>query len=780
MTTDELIKELPKGVFKWYDFSKEGKFLYIVNTKDVSVDNEDSIESLLSICGIQGKVLSVDDILNNEVANESYDYIIGIGIIESCSQIQKLMSFLYNALKENGRLLLGADNRLAIRYFCGDRDRFTGSVFDSIENYAHLGDKVVENFGGRAYSKVELEQMLDKAGFMNRVFYSVYPALERPQIMCSETYLPQEDLATRIVPQYNSPETVFLDEDRLYDTLINNGLFHIMANGFLIECCKASELTNAKQITISMDRGPENAMATILHKNDTVEKKALYDEGKNKIFQLKENHDYLKQQGIPVVETKIVNHSAVMPYIDGIIGTRYYENLIKSDKEKFCKKIDELWELILKSSEHVPYEEVDWDRFDPRWERRKADDPNRDKWRKVAFGTEEDRADLGVILKRGYIDLVSLNCFIVDDMPVFFDQELYVENLPAKVIMIRTIDFAVWSLIGVESTAVRDELYARYGLTKYQDLFHDYINVFMDKFRNDSKLSVYHSRYRKDYTVINCNRQRMNFSADEYQRLFYGLFRNAEGKKLYIFGSGNYAKHFISQYASDHEIAGILDNNPSKWGAELEGIPIYSPQYLMTLAPETYKVIICIKYYMPVVKQLKIMGVNSYGIYDSDLCLPDQRQLVIADKNTTEKPKKYHIGYISGVFDLFHVGHLNMFKRAKEQCDYLIVGVVSDESVMNSKKTMPFVPFEERIEMVRSCRYVDEAVAIPKDYGNADEAYKRYQFDVQFSGSDYENDPWWLSMREYLRKHGSDLVFFPYTQSTSSSKLKELIYKKLV
>jgi cytidyltransferase-like protein len=143
-------------------------------------------------------------------------------------------------------------------------------------------------------------------------------------------------------------------------------------------------------------------------------------------------------------------------------------------------------------------------------------------------------------------------------------------------------------------------------------------------------------------------------------------------------------------------------------------------------------------------------------------------------------PKKYHVGYIAGVFDLFHVGHLNMFKRAKEQCDYLIVGVVNDESVMNGKRTMPYIPFEERIEIVRSCKYVDEAVEIPTEYSDTDEAYRRYQFDVQFSGSDYADDPKWLAKQTFLRQHGSDMVFFPYTQSTSSTKLKAMIEKKLL
>ena len=129
---------------------------------------------------------------------------------------------------------------------------------------------------------------------------------------------------------------------------------------------------------------------------------------------------------------------------------------------------------------------------------------------------------------------------------------------------------------------------------------------------------------------------------------------------------------------------------------------------------------------------------------------------------------------------MYHVGHLNMFRRAKEQCDYLIVGVVTDEGVRKYKKTEPFVPFEERIELVRSCRYVDEAVEIPLNYGGTRDAYRLYQFDCQFSGSDYVENPDWLAEKAYLEKHGAEMVFFPYTERTSSTKIKGLIEKKLI
>lgn len=444
------------------------------------------------------------------------------------------------------------------------------------------------------------------------------------------------------------------------------------------------------------------------------------------------------------------------------------------------EKLDGLWELILHSSEHVPYEDVDWEHFEPGWEKGKADDPGRNKWRKVAFGSREEQENLGVILKRGYIDLVCLNAFSVEGNLVFYDQEFYVENLPAKVILQRTIDLIYWGNTRMEAFLPSQQLKKRYHLEEYKDLWYKFIGSFMTDLRKERELQKYHQMYRRNAGIINSNRQRMNYSEEEYGRIFRDIFRGTEGKSIYLFGSGNFTKKFLSQFAADYEIAGILDNNPEKWGTGLSGITILPPEKLHSLAPESYKVIICIKNYVPVMKQLKTLGVKNYGVYDWNLEYPRKRQVYSRQEGgEKQEPKKYHVGYIAGVFDLFHVGHLNMFRRAKEQCDYLIVGVVSDESVRKNKKTMPCIPFEERIELVRACRYVDEAVEIPADYGDTDEAYRRYQFDVQFSGSDYAEDPAWLAKREYLRKRGADLVFFPYTESTSSTKIKGVIERRL-
>lgn len=779
MQSEELIRELPKGLFKWYDFHRGERALFVA--KERAENN--ALAEALTEAGLVVDVLTLQEIEERSLNNieKVYSYIVITEALEYSENPVKVLKALHQLLNETGRLLMGLHNRLGIRYFCGDRDPFTGRNFDGIENYSRVNPGGAGKLTGRAYAKEEIGRLLEEAGFGVRRFYSVFPEITRPQILFAEDYLPEEELEIRVLPQYHYPDTVFLEEESLYTTLIRNGLFHTMANGYLVECSMDGELANAKQITVSIDRGRENALYTITRRDEKVEKKAVYQEGIGKLQILWENNEELKQRGIPMINAVLENNSYVMPYVKGENVTDYFRELLKKDKDLFVRELERFWDMIKKSSDHMDYADVDWEKMDPEWQKGKADDPNKDKWRKVAFGSEEERENLGVILKKGYIDLVALNSFMVDGEFVFYDQEFFIENLPANVMLQRTIDFIYRGNVQTEMILPKKELEDYFHLSKYKQLWYQWEWQFLSNLRNEKVLSGYHNKYRKNAGVVNSNRQRMNYSTDEYERIFRNIFNGTEGKKIILFGSGNFATTFVERFAGEYDIAGIVDNNSLKWGTELLEIPIFSPEYLKSLEEGTYKVLICIKNYLPIIKQLEDMGIKNYGIYDSNLSYPRKERSIKVDnvKEGTE-PKKYHVGYIAGVFDLFHVGHLNMFKRAKEKCDYLIVGVVSDEAVMNGKKTLPYVPFEERIEMVRSCRYVDEAVAIPPQAGDTDEAYRRYQFDVQFSGSDYADDPVWLAKKVFLQKQGSDLVFFPYTQSTSSTKLKGLIEQRLI
>lgn len=138
---------------------------------------------------------------------------------------------------------------------------------------------------------------------------------------------------------------------------------------------------------------------------------------------------------------------------------------------------------------------------------------------------------------------------------------------------------------------------------------------------------------------------------------------------------------------------------------------------------------------------------------------------------------KYKIGYTTGVFDLFHIGHLNILRRAKEQCDYLIVGVTTDDEVLRVKDKTPIIPFEERIEIVQSLKYVDKAVA----EDNVDKliAWDKYKYNAIFKGDDWKGSPKWLEYEREFGKRNVDVVYFPYTKGTSSTKLREVLDRVL-
>ncbi|WOH39381.1 adenylyltransferase/cytidyltransferase family protein [Thalassotalea fonticola] len=133
------------------------------------------------------------------------------------------------------------------------------------------------------------------------------------------------------------------------------------------------------------------------------------------------------------------------------------------------------------------------------------------------------------------------------------------------------------------------------------------------------------------------------------------------------------------------------------------------------------------------------------------------------------------IGYTTGVFDLFHVGHLNVLKRAKLECDYLIVGVTSDELSMSAKNKQPIIPFNERMEIVEHIKFVDEVV--PQMNYDKEEAWNNLKFDKMFVGDDWKGTDKWNQIEEDFSKFGVEICYFPYTTHTSSTFLREVLSK---
>lgn len=135
--------------------------------------------------------------------------------------------------------------------------------------------------------------------------------------------------------------------------------------------------------------------------------------------------------------------------------------------------------------------------------------------------------------------------------------------------------------------------------------------------------------------------------------------------------------------------------------------------------------------------------------------------------------KKYKVGYTTGVYDMFHIGHLNILRRAKEQCEYLIVGVSTDELVQSYKHKTPVIPFENRVAIVSAIRYVDRVV--PQINMDKFAAWETLKFDAIFHGDDWKGTALYDEIQAKLEAVGCDMVFLPHTDGVSSTEIVKKI-----
>ena len=589
--TQSLIKDFSKGAFVWYNFRPDSSILYIYNQ-----NADEAVLELLESKGIVA-VCSAEKLLSKQYGCEAYDYIVGIDIIEESRESLRLLKLCHALLKKDGRMLIGAENRYAVKYICGDRDPYTNHNFDGIENYRRLSDADRDSIAGRCYSMAELKSMFLQAGFVNDKFYSVMPSLQETQLVYAEGYEPVEELATRYFPLYNYPDSVFLEEQYLYTDLIKNGMFHKMANAYIIECSMDGQLDDTLHATISLDRGHDNALVTSICEHDGVRnviKRAVYKEGIHKLKEMQDNLNDLHARGINVVDSSVENNTFIMPYVDAPVAMNELKAIAKKDRNAFFKAMDDMYELILDSSEHTGVlSEKDRNSADGR--------------------------DVGPVLARGYIDMVPLNCFYDESAKdaksrfIYYDQEFYWENCPAKAVMYRSITI-IYDGTDKEFERIvpRRELFDRYGLSECEDMWQRMSSRFTDVLRNQKPLRPYYENKRVDGRILYTNREKINYSAKQYQEIFVDIFeRFDDSKKLILFGSGRFTEKFLFQFADDYDIYSIIDNNSAKWGTTMQGVPINSPDILKDIPERERHIIICIKGYNGVVNQLKDMGIKA-------------------------------------------------------------------------------------------------------------------------------------------------------------------------
>ncbi|WP_243122244.1 adenylyltransferase/cytidyltransferase family protein [Clostridium thermarum] len=755
------LSDIPNGLFAWYPFENTAELLVIgghFGAFLMSISRRCKKVVVVEKDGYRAHFLKqrMNNIKNISVYNydivdlkkefeQRFDYIIW-AIDESIDILSKKdyeSNFLAmkNLLARKGKILAVVPNRIGVRVLCGERDCKSGLPFDGITDNL---------FGTYRFSRSELLSFLADMQFDSVKLYYPFPDYRNLQLIYTDEYPPTDDLTERIKVYVSKNYERVLSENKMYSILAQNNVLTTFANYFIVECGNNVEVSNILYSAISSERSRNRAFATNICSDGKVRKIPIYNEGISGLENLKRNADEQIKRKIPSLKISIDKGIAVMDRIEAPTLSNHLRKLAEDKNTKaIFECIDMLYKYILNSSDHTS---------------------------ENSFSSMAQNENWGPVLKKAYIEMIPVNCFFVDAELLFFDQEYTMDNCPAGYVLFRAVNDIYNFIPQVEKLISLDEMKERYSL---KSLWNYYMRVEDEFCKGLINRDIYLGRsiWRNDseHILIN-NRRAMKMSCDSSIKLFNPV-SELNDRKLILFGSGKYADYFLDKYENNYKIDFIIDNNSEKWGTEKRGITVKSPDELHRLIYGTYRIVIAIADYQPIIEQLKSMGIyeDSYRIYQKSI--DDILTLAITD---TMSDGKYNIGYVTGAFDMFHIGHLNILRRCKERCHYLIAGVLTDEIIENEKHKTPFIPFEERIEIVKQCRYVDRAIPVDKHNTNKIDAWKELRYGCLFSGSDHENQPYWMTLQMQLRSLGSELEFFPYTQSTSSTMLQKAIRDQII
>ncbi|SEM26363.1 Methyltransferase domain-containing protein [Butyrivibrio sp. ob235] len=389
----------------------------------------------------------IDDFLGSFDDNDRYDYIILTGVLEQLSSGHgRFLEGLVRLLAAKGKMLIATENRYGLKYLCGEKEDVSGVPFLGVQGGS--GDVGV-GVQGHPFSRSELLELLDRVGLTGHKLFYPLPDYRFPLQVYTDDYLPQKNIGERVLFYHDDNRSLIADEKKLYSDIIDNGVFPFVANSFLAECMKGDRefgsvdssgdvLSPISFVALTTDRGPEAALTTVI-KGDMVEKRPLYSEGGKSIQEVYRNVCEMKDRGLPVIEHELKGDVISMPYITAP-ALMDYMRTISDDRDKIAGIFEQLWTMILQSSDEVPESQ-----------------------NKILEYVENKGLNWGPILKKVYMEMMPMNCFYIDGKIYFFDQEFSRENFPAKYAMFRTILYTYINIPEIENVLPIAEVKNKYG-----------------------------------------------------------------------------------------------------------------------------------------------------------------------------------------------------------------------------------------------------------------------------------------------------------------------------
>ncbi len=345
--------------------------------------------------------------------DKKYDYITVLGVLEyqrayattpnpELAFLKKLRSFL----KPGGTLFVAIENKMGLKYWCGDVEDHCGIPFASINQYAYGGK-------ARTFDRQELKKLLEDGGFDSPAFYYPLPDYKFPRIIYSDQYLPHQGVNSCMIPNYyagtfHEQYPIVADERSLYPSIARNNVFPFFANSFLAICSMPAEAADIRFVSTTAERNREYMIRTVI-KGNAVWKEPVYAAGYPHIAQAYQNIQTLEKRGLAVLRHQTADHALITPYVEDPTLEEVLISLITAgDAERAYELVDSFYAMIKRSSDAV-----------------QAANP--------LLG--EDCAE--PLLESANCDMIFSNAFWQNGQIVFYDQEWVFPLLPASFVLYR-------------------------------------------------------------------------------------------------------------------------------------------------------------------------------------------------------------------------------------------------------------------------------------------------------------------------------------------------------
>ena len=440
---DDILKienEFGENILNWYQFK---------NTDEILEIGESRLRKMLSEkCG---KVVSINNDLENTEIDGKFDYIIMIGIIKDIAKIfgrpiklKDLIVFLEKYLKDNGKFLIAVDNKFGLRYFAGNPDNILNSKFKSLIGYSDEKEKI------ETFTKKTLKQKLESIGY-NTNFYYPLPDYKLPNVIFSEEYLPKYNNIDKYMTYYKENSTPIFSELDVFREILkdNEENFEFFANSFLVEASKIKNPIKYKYISFNNLRKDKYRLITKIA-DGYVEKQAVNNKSLDHYNQIIKNIEILKSDNIKVLDS--LNDGCLQSkYVDQkyMLNNVITEFLEKKEYDCVDKIVNRYIEILSKDSYiEEEYEKTVFNKYNVQIE-------DADILKQLHFK------------KNGLWDMTFKNCFFVDDDFYFFDQEWNEEVLPVEYILYRSIVYT----ISLRRYVNIEDWLVKYKLDKFVNIF---------------------------------------------------------------------------------------------------------------------------------------------------------------------------------------------------------------------------------------------------------------------------------------------------------------------